>query len=73
MPGLLRRAGHLPRRQDEGVGRIYGQTFIDTYAKLAFAKLYDRKKPITAAELLNDRVVPFYDSHEVEAVVSVTP
>jgi hypothetical protein len=24
------------------VGRIYQQTFIDTYAKVAFAKLYDR-------------------------------
>src|SRR5207237_427397 len=36
-------------------------TFIDTYAKVAFAKLYDRKTPITAAEILNDRVVPFYD------------
>jgi hypothetical protein len=34
----------------KGVGRIYQQTFIDTYAKVAFAKLYDRKTPITAAE-----------------------
>src|SRR6201988_2132244 len=49
----------------KGVGRIYQQTFIDTYAKVAFAKLYDRKTPITAAELLNDRVVPFYDEHEI--------
>ena len=45
----------------KGVGRIYQQTFIDTYAKVAFAKLYDRKTPITAAEILNDRVLPFYD------------
>ena len=44
----------------KGVGRIYQQTVIDTYAKVAFAKLYDRKTPITAAEILNDRVVPFY-------------
>ena len=49
----------------KGVGRIYQQTFIDTYAKVAFAKLYDRKTPLTAADLLNDRVVPFYDQHEV--------
>src|ERR1700755_2758755 len=49
----------------KGVGRIYQQTFIDTYAKVAFTKLYDRKTPITAAELLNDRVVPFYDEHEI--------
>ena len=45
----------------KGVGRIYQQTFIDTYTKVAFAKLYDRKTPITAADLLNDRVVPFFD------------
>jgi hypothetical protein len=44
------------------VGRIYQQTFIDTYAKVDFAKLYDRKTPITAAEILSDRVVPFYDA-----------
>jgi transposase InsO family protein len=50
----------------KGVGRIYQQTFIDTYTKVAFAKLYDRKTPITAADLLNDRVVPFYDAHEVK-------
>jgi hypothetical protein len=27
----------------QGVGRVYQQTFTDTYAKVAFAKLYDRK------------------------------
>ena len=46
----------------KGVGRVYQQTFIDTYAKLGFAKLYDRKTPITAADLLNDRVIPFYEN-----------
>jgi hypothetical protein len=46
----------------KGVGRIYQQTFIDTYAKVACAKLYDRKTPITAADLLNDRVIPFFDN-----------
>lgn len=50
----------------KGVGRIYQQTFIDTYAKVAFVKLYDRKTPITAADLLNDRVVPFFDEHGVK-------
>ncbi len=50
----------------KGVGRIYQQTFIDTYAKVAFAKLYDRKTPITAADLLNDRVVPFFDEKGVK-------
>ena len=50
----------------KGVGRIYQQTFIDTYSKVAFAKLYERKTPITAADLLNDRVVPFFDAQEVK-------
>jgi hypothetical protein len=27
--------------------------------------IYDRKTPITAAEILNDRVVPFYDEHGI--------
>jgi transposase InsO family protein len=49
----------------KGVGRIYQQTFIDTYSKVGFAKLYDRKMPVTAADLLNDRVVPFFDEHGI--------
>ena len=40
----------------KGVGRVYPQTFIDTYAKVGFAKLYTTKTPITAEDLLNDRV-----------------
>ena len=49
----------------KGVGRIYQQTFIDTYAKVAFAKLYDRKNALVAADLLNDRVVPFFEEHGI--------
>ena len=49
----------------KGVGRVYQQTFIDTYAKVGFAKLYDRKTPIMAADLLNDRVLPFYEENGV--------
>lgn len=44
-----------------GVGRIYQQTFIDTYSKVAFAKLYDSKNAIVAADMLNDQVIPFFD------------
>ena len=49
----------------KGVGRIYQQTFIDTYSKVAFAKLYDRKNALVAADLLNDRVLPFYEENSV--------
>jgi hypothetical protein len=56
----------------KGVGRVYQQTFIDTYTKVAFAKLYDRKTPITAADLLNDRVLPFFDEHDVKLLRVLT-
>lgn len=49
----------------KGVGRIYQQTFIDTYSKVAFAKVYDRKNALVAADLLNDRVIPFFEGNEI--------
>src|SRR6478609_674465 len=49
----------------KGVGRIYQQTFIDTYAKVGFAKLYTEKTPIVAADLLNDRVLPFFADYGI--------
>ena len=47
------------------MGRIYQQTFVDTYAKVAHAKLYTNKTPMTAADLLNDRVLPFFEEHGI--------
>ena len=49
----------------KGVGRIYQQTFIDTYSRVAFAKLYETKHAITSADILNDRVVPFFEEHQI--------
>lgn len=49
----------------KGVGRIYQQTFIDTYSKVVHCKLYTTKIPITAADLLNDRVLPFYQFQDL--------
>ena len=49
----------------KGVGRVYQQTYVDTYCKVAHAKLYTSKTPITAADLLNERVLPFYEEHEL--------
>lgn len=45
----------------KGVGRVYQQTYVDTYTKVAHCKLYQMKTPITAADLLNDRVLPFHE------------
>jgi len=49
----------------KGVGRIYQQTFIDTYSRVAFAKLYTSKHAITSADILNDRVLPFFEEHGI--------
>ncbi len=49
----------------KGVGRVYQQTFVDTYSKVAFAKLYTTKTPITAADTLNDKVLPFFEQHDL--------
>ena len=56
----------------KGVGRIYQQTYIDTYSKVAQAKLYPTKTPITAADLLNDRVLPFYEDQELPVLRILT-
>jgi hypothetical protein len=56
----------------KGVGHIYQQTFIDTYAKVAFTKLYDRKNALVAAEMLNDKVVPFYEQHDLRLLRILT-
>lgn len=47
------------------MGRIYQQTFVDTYSKWAAAKLYTTRTPITEADLLNDRVFPSFFSLEM--------
>jgi len=56
----------------KGVGRIYQQTFIDTYSAVGFAKLYTSKHPINSADLLNDRVIPFFDQHKIRLLRILT-
>lgn len=56
----------------KGVGRIYQQTFVDTYSKVAACKLYTTKTPITAADLLNDRVLPLFESHGMSILRMLT-
>ncbi|MEJ1296790.1 MAG: IS481 family transposase [Candidatus Sedimenticola sp. (ex Thyasira tokunagai)] len=56
----------------KGVGRVYQQTYVDTYCKMAHCKLYTTKTPITAADLLNDRVLPFYVSQELPVLRILT-
>jgi transposase InsO family protein len=56
----------------KGVGRIYEQTVIDTYSSVAFAKLYTSKVPVTAADALNDRVLPFFEAQDVTILRMLT-
>lgn len=56
----------------KGVGRIYQQTYIDTYTKVAHAKLYDRKNALVSADLLNDKVIPFYEEHDLKVLRVLT-
>lgn len=56
----------------KGVGRIYQRTFVDTHSKWATAKLYTTKTPITAADLLNDRVLPFFATHQMGIIRMLT-
>jgi transposase InsO family protein len=50
----------------KGVGRIYLQSVVDAHASLAFGKLYLSKVPMTAVDVLHDRVLPFYEAHGVD-------
>jgi transposase InsO family protein len=54
------------------VGRIYQQSAIDTYSSVAFAKVYTAKIPVTAADLLNDRVLPFFDDQGIPVLRVLT-
>ena len=43
-----------------------------TYAKTAHAKLYKTKTPITAADMLNDKVLPFHEEHDLPVLRILT-
>ena len=59
--------GHI-----KGVGHIYQQTVIDTYSKIGFAKLYGRKNALVAADMLNDRGIPFFEQHDLKLMRMIT-
>lgn len=56
----------------KGVGRIYQQTFVDTYSKVAQAKVYISKDALTSAELLNDRVIPMFEEQGIRLLRILT-
>jgi len=56
----------------KGVGRIYQQTVLDTFSSVAFAKVYTAKIPVTAADILNDRVLPFFEDQKIPVMRILT-
>jgi transposase InsO family protein len=50
----------------KGVGKIYLQSVVDAHCSLGFGKVYLSKVPMTAVDVLNDRVLPFYEEHSAE-------
>lgn len=56
----------------KGVGRVYQQTVVDTYSKMAFAKLYQMKTALPAADILNDKVIPFFQEQKVDVLRILT-
>jgi len=56
----------------KGVGRIYQQTILDTFSSVAFAKVYTAKIPVTAADILNDRVLPFFEEQKIPVMRILT-
>ncbi len=71
-PGYLEAQDTYQVGYIKGVGKIYQQTFIDTYMRVAFAKIYDRKNALAAADMLNDKVLPFYQEQGVDLLRILT-
>ena len=64
------RASGLLRRQERS--RNLPADVHRYHAKVACAKLHDRKTSITAADLLNDRVLPLFEEHDVKLLRVLT-
>ncbi len=47
----------------KGVGRVYMQSVIDCFSRHAWARLYTSKLPVTAVQILNNIVLPFFDTY----------
>ena len=56
----------------KGVGKIYQQTGIDTFSNVGFAKLYTEKTALTAADFLNDKILPYFDMDHMKVLRMLT-
>jgi transposase InsO family protein len=49
----------------KGVGKVYLQSVIDCSSRFAWGRLYTSKLPVTAVHVLNEDVLPFFESHGI--------
>jgi len=56
----------------KGIGKIYLQTALDCYSRYSWARLYTNKLPVTAVQILNNDVLPFFEEHQsqIETILS---
>jgi len=56
----------------KGVGRVYIQAVLDCFSRYAWARFYTSKKPETAAQVLNNDTLPFFEEHgaKVQTILS---
>ncbi len=52
----------------KGIGKLYQQTGIDTHSNVGFAKVYTEKTSLTAADFLNDKVLPYFDEQSIRVL-----
>src|SRR5579863_4656764 len=65
MPGLPRRPGHLLCRDLEGRRTRLPADLRRHLRRGRLRQALRPKDPLTAADLLNDRVIPFYEKHDI--------
>ena len=50
----------------KGVGKVYIQTVLDCFSRYVWARLYTSTMPVTAVQILNNHVLPFFEEHGVK-------
>ena len=50
----------------KGIGKVYLQTVIDCDSRHAWGRLYTNKLPVTAVQVMNNDVIPFFEKHNVK-------
>lgn len=49
----------------KGVGKVYLQAVLDCFSRHAWGRLYTSKLPLTAVQVLNNHVLPFFEEHGI--------